>query len=71
MLWQEQPTGNLAGPVASATNLYWSDTAAGNIWTMGLDGTNAKILAVGESQPNALAVDAKYVYWMSGEAFGE
>jgi hypothetical protein len=64
-LWIDPSGGPCAGPVASATSLYWSDGTEGNIWQMGFDGSNGRVLASGETQPGALAVDTKYVYWMA------
>jgi hypothetical protein len=61
--------GNYPGPpVVDDTFIYWPDatnTSAGNILKAPKTGGQAIILASGQDQPSAVAVDANNVYWVN------
>jgi hypothetical protein len=44
-------------------NVYYIDSAAGDIWRVSVDGGVPVHLASKQSNPSAIAVDARYVYW--------
>jgi len=46
-----------------ASNVYWSDNLAGQVWKAPLAGGNATLLASGVPNPNGIAVDATDVYF--------
>jgi hypothetical protein len=45
-----------------ATHLYWTNRSQGTVKRANLDGTNPQTL-LDQNQPQAVAVDANYVYW--------
>lgn len=64
-LWTDAWQGSFAGPVANSTDLYLSEASEGFIWQMGLDGSNARVIASGEVGAGPLAIDSKNLYWQS------
>jgi sugar lactone lactonase YvrE len=47
----------------AAGHLYWPNQFIGTIAEANLDGTNPQTIAVGQSEPFGVAVDAQHLYW--------
>ncbi len=50
---------------SDGTDLYWTDIAGGNVWTMPIAGGTAQSVATGQLEPDSIAVDADGVYWIN------
>jgi hypothetical protein len=52
------------GMAIDDTSVYWANVYTGDVMTAGLNGSGAKALASGLTQPYRVAVDRCYVYWV-------
>jgi len=51
--------------IADESNVYWSDTADGSIWQVGINGGAATPIASAEGSPSYIDIGGDYVYWMA------
>ena len=63
-----EPTGTGGSVALSPTRVYWTNTAAGTVSSVGRDGSGVAVLATGESSPGAITLDDTYVYWTTSDS---